>query len=402
METVPSITRRWNYRWNVLVLTMLSQGIVIGIQSFAFSFWLVPWMHEFAASRSQLMLIITLSNLAGGLYSPLIGLSLDRLPVRLLFTAGVIVLAGSLFAISLAHSLLTIQIIYGGVLPVSVAICGQLGCQTVITRWFHRGRGFASGASALGVPFGAFLSPPAVTLMLAAYGWRTSFQVLAIGSLILLGPACWAILGRSPPPDENALPHSGPAPSSLNSMSLLKNRDFWIIAFAFGALLFASMPVVYSVGVLAHDLGISQQRAAMVVSLSALTLAGGKLTFGKLSDVMSEHWVYCIAVTIMGIGVAITSFAGAFLAFACGIVLTTFGQGSFIPMFSSTIAHRFGVASFGRVSGLALIFVQCATCAPFISGLIRDASRNYEAAYLVMLIPLLPAMIAMRWLSAKV
>ena len=189
---------RWDHRWNVLGLTILSQALIVGIHSYSFSFWVVPWSQEFATPRSHLMLIITFGMIASGLIAPAIGNALDKLPIRAVFCGGALLFSGTLFLISEATSVIVLQILYAGPLSIGMAVCGQLGTQTLINRWFDRRRGFALGLSAAGVSLGALLFPPIVTLLLAHDSWREAFRILAVGTITLLGPAAWFILSRSP------------------------------------------------------------------------------------------------------------------------------------------------------------------------------------------------------------
>jgi hypothetical protein len=82
-------------------------------------------------------------------------------------------------------------------------------------------------------------------------------------------------------------------------------------------------------------------------------------------------------------------------------LLTTLSVGSFVPLLSNMVVNRFGAPALGQVMGLASLFIQLSALSPFLAALIRDALGNYRLAFLAMLLPLLPAMIAMRWLSSR-
>ena len=401
VETRVSLTP-WHHRWNILALTMLSQALGLGIHQFTFAFWVVPWLDEFQAPRSQLMLIITLSSITMAMISPFIGIALDRFPARRLFCTGTLLLAGGLALISFARNHWEILLLYVLILPVGVALIGQLGCQTLITRWFVENRGFAIGLSAVGVSIGAFIMPPLTTMLLAAGGWRHAFQVLAALVIVLLLPAAWLALARQPDTAGDAKSNLGSATATQwTTALLLRNRDFWIISCGIAAVLFAGLPLMYNIGAYARDLGIAQSQAALVASLGAIAFAAGKVGFGKLTDKLSHPLCYWIAGSLMIVGVTLVSQASGFLSLLLGQVLTLLGQGCVLPFTSSMIAARFGVHAFGQVAGLATFIMGSGALAPFFAGLIRDSSGSYAAAFITMLLPLALAMIAMRWLSAK-
>jgi MFS family permease len=397
--------RRWHHRWNVLAFSMTAQALTLGVQSYSFAFWVVRWSDEFGAPRSELMLIITVSVFVIGLMSPFAGIALDKFPVRILFCIGVAVFSISLFMVSTAHSHWMVMFYYGGLLSLGFILAGPLACQKLITQWFVTNRGLALGINAVGISIGAVAAPPIVTALLADFGWRETFKLLAAVIFVILLPIGWLVL-RNDPASANAAPEapshqSIPRQAPWSTRLLLRNRDFWIIALGFFALLAAYLPVLYSTGAYARDLGITQQRAAVGASIAAIVLALGKITFGKLADLTSHRLLYWGATGGIIVSIAVVSVAQSFPSLLLGLALTSFFIGSYYPLTSSMIVARFGAPSFGQVMGLVSIFVQCGALAPFVAGLIRDASGSYTVAFLTMLVPLVPAMIAMRWLSAK-
>lgn len=389
----------WHHRWNILGLTMLSQALGLGIHQFTFAFWVVPWLDEFQVPRSQLMLIITLSSITMASISPFVGIALDRFPARRLFMAGTLLLAGGLGLISVAGSHWEILTIYILILPLAVGLIGQLGSQTLITRWFIQNRGFAIGLSAVGVSIGAFLMPPLTTALLEAGGWRHAFQVLAVAVLVLLLPATWLVLARQPDAHSAATDHGKHGATQWTTALLLRNRNFWIISCGLASILFAGLPLMYNIGAYARDLGIAQSQAALIASLGALAFAAGKVGFGKLSDMLEHPVCYRIAGGLMIFGAIVVSQANSFATLLLGQVLTLLGQGCTLPMFSGMIAARFGVQAFGQVAGLATFIMGSGALAPYLAGLIRDASGSYSTAFIVMLLPLLISLFAMSWLS---
>lgn len=394
---------RWSHRWNVLALTLLSQAVVVGIHTYAFSFWIVPWTEEFSVPRSQLMLIITLSIFSSGVMSPFVGIALDRINPRMLFCAGSLIFPLSLVLVSMATSHWIILLLYSSLMSMAVTICGQLGCQTLVAQCFKDDRGTALGLSALGVSAGGFLIPPIVTALLGSYNWRETFQILALAATFLLCPASWLILKKMPEvQDEQA---GAMARSRSQTMwttgKLLRSANFWIISGGFAAILIAYLPMLHSIGAFAKEIGISQPQAALGASLAAVLLSLGKLAFGKMSDTLPHRLLYRLAMAVMVAGIGMASFANSYFQFVFGLALASFAMGSYLPLLSSMVLSRFGMGSFGQVMGMATIVIQCGAIGPYLSGLLRDHTGSYSTALIVMLIPIPFAMLAMRWLTDK-
>jgi len=394
----------WHYRWTVLAFTMLSQSMISGIQIYCFPFWIVPWLDEFKVPRSQLMLIASASVLVAALISPFCGIALDKYRPRWTISIGAVVFALGLLLISMAHSHWEILLLYSLLFPLSLIVCGQLGCQTLISRWFTTNRGTALGISALGVSLGGFIMPPIVTAMLAAFDWRESFQMLALATMLLLMPTTWLVLGKDSETRDSALTNATPhtvAQTHWTTAQLLRNRDFWVIVVCFCSILIAYLPVLYSLGVYARDLGIAQQHAALILSVGAFALGGGKVIFGKLSDRLELRSLYWFASAGIVMSVAIIGMARSWPLLMSAIVVLSFSFGAYVPLLSATVVQRFGSASFGQVLGLVLLFTQLSAVAPFLTGLLQEFSGSYMVAFTAMALPLLIAMLAMRLLSPR-
>jgi len=393
----------WHHRWTVLAFTLLSQTVIIGIHTYSFAFWIVPWLNEFKVPSSQLMLIITGSLLASGLLAPFCGIALDKYPVHRVICVGFLVFAIGLMLVSVAQSPWGILILYSTLLALGMMIGGQLGSQALIARWFTSNRGAALGISALGIAFGGVLMPPIVTSLLAVFDWRQTFRWLALAAILLI-PVAWVVLRKKPEGKESGPAAAGPAAADQPGWStgvLLRNRDFWIIVFFFGAMFLSFVPLLYSMGVYARDLGISQQQAAWTASAGAFALGVGKFTFGKLADSVEFRRLCWFGSAGVVVFIAVYSVAESWLQLTAAFVILSFCFGGYIPLLSVAVVNCFGSASFGRVLGLVLTFVQLAAVSPFISGLIHEASGSYIVAFFAMASPLLVAMFALRWLTPR-
>jgi len=380
---------------------MLLQALITGIHTFSFAFFVVSWLDEFKVLRSQLMLIMTVSLLACAVFAPFCGIALDKYRARWVICFGIASFALGLVLVSIANSHWVILLLYGVSLPLGVLLCGQLGCQALISRWFVHNRGAALGISSLGVALGGLLMPPAVTAMLAVFSWRETFQLLSVGTLLLV-PAAWTILNREPDTTMVSAADLELKTADIakwTTAKILSSRDFWIVVACFGALPIAYLPVLHSTGVYAHDLGIAPQQAALIASTGAIALGAGKFMFGKLADSIELRWLYMYAnigilLAVVGVGMA-----NSWPFLMASIALISLCFGAYMPLLSFTIVGKFGSASFGRVLGLAISVIQIGTVTPFVSGLLQEATGSYMVAFLLTSSPLLISMLFIRRLS---
>jgi MFS family permease len=377
-------------------MTLAAQTVIVGIQ-YCFPFWLLPWSGEFHISQGRLMLVVSVSNLVSGAVSPVAGAVFDRYPVRAVFSLGVLGFALLFVVMSLANSYWVVLCCYGFLLPIASVLTTTLFAQITLARWFVSQRGLAMGISACGVSLGAFVLPPIATALLSRMDWHATFRVLGvavtalipIGLLVLRSPEH----GSPPRPMLAAVVDETPV---YTAAQVLREGDFWRIALGFGCILLACLPVQYGIGSYAADLGLSQRQAALAASLSAVGFAAGKLSFGKLADLIPHHLSYRIAVGFIVVGIVLCCTADSLLPLTVGLSLMTFGQGCTLPISAAMVASRFPMRSFGQVLGLLWMIVGLSSLSAYLAGLVRDASGSYPLAFTLLTIPLLGALYVLR------
>lgn len=397
---------RWHHRWNVLALTLLVQTFIIGLQSSCFTFWIVPWLEDFHAPISLLMLAITFAAFVAGFLSPFAGLALDRFPIRILLCVGITIFCIALLLISGAGTAWMVVALYALLTPIGTVFGGPLGCQTLIARWFTEKRGFAMGLCALGSSLGGFVLPPIATALLAEYGWRISFRIFSLATFLLLVPATWWVLRHAPPsgPGESdpASGHAGVVrPTRWSTAALLHNGDFRTIAFAFFAMLIVIVGVQFSLGRYAQDIGISQKTTALGVSLLSVCMVIGNIVCSRLLDRIAHYRLYWGTAAILAAGTVLISLGSPLVLLAVGVMLAGFATGSFLPLSAAMVADRFGAHAFGQVMGLSWIFINLALFGPFVAGMFRDAGGGYPLAFLLMLLPMVPAAVGVYRMSTR-
>lgn len=391
----------WFYGWNVIAITLLFQSLTVGIHYYCFTLWVIPWSAEFGAVRGEIMLAITASQILSGAISPLAGRALDRLPNHWLVCGGALTYAFGLLCIASAQAIWQIVAIYMLVLPLGLVLTGAMAAQTLATRWFTKDRGLAIASSTLGTSVGGFTLPPLAAALLALVGWRFTFAILAVVTALLITPIAWMVLKRKPPEEEAlaetlaALPRSAPQ----NMGAVLRDPNFRILVLGFLPMSAAFSALQMNMGAHAHDMGFSQQQAALLVSLLSVFMLIGKVLFGKLSDNFDHRHLYWGVVAGMVISIVIISFAPGYTALGIGNAVLGFAYAGYLPLVGAIIASRFGSRSFGQAMGLSSFFLSLGSAGSFIAGWLRDFSGSYALAFLAFLLAIFPAAMLMRKLQ---
>lgn len=380
--------------YHILGLMLLMQTLVIGVGMYCFGFFVVHWIAEFSAPRSELMLGYFALTLMAGLMAPVAGGWIDRYSHRWLMIVGALVFALSLVLLTLAGSGWFIVAVFACILPFGLILAGPLISQTLVAQAFVERRGMALGICALGTSLGGFLMPLIVTYALEFYSWRQVLWVLAAISVSLLPLIYWVLsAGKTAQGKE-----SGKS-EALSNKSLFRDLNLYKLAFAYFVPATLFIGVLQNIGLHTQDLGMSQTQAGLIVSMAAGLMAGGKLLVGWLADKIAHGWLYFGLLSIVAISMALSATATGFYLLALGVVVLGTSVGGLTPLINMVVVERYGMANFGRVMGVLMGAASLSGVSPFLVGWLRDLTGSYETAFLLLLPLVIPAAIAFARLS---
>ena len=158
--------------------------------------------QTFSLSNGEFGLLYTIATLASSLLLIWAGALADRIAPRTL----ALVCLGGLAAVSAAMGFVG-NVVLVGVLLFGLRFFGQGMmvhiAMTMMSRWFNRFRGRALAFAQFGFPTAESVLPFAVTLAIAAYGWRNVWFAMAAVLVMVLMPLI-AFLLRDPPDGRRA------------------------------------------------------------------------------------------------------------------------------------------------------------------------------------------------------
>ncbi|MFQ5681835.1 MAG: MFS transporter [Candidatus Binatia bacterium] len=93
------------YPWSIVGLSFLTVGVAFGCRS-TFAVFLIPIIEEFHWSRGLTAGVLFLGALVWSLAAPLIGILLDRLGARVLFSLGAVIMALGFIVSSISQNIL--------------------------------------------------------------------------------------------------------------------------------------------------------------------------------------------------------------------------------------------------------------------------------------------------------
>jgi MFS family permease len=378
---------------------------------YAWGIFLTPLATEFGG-RGRVAGAYSTMQLASSCYGLVVGRLVDRHGARPVGVAGACALALGFLLLSQAGSLVAIYACLAVPVAIGSTCLGPLTSNTAVARWFIRRRGQALGVSTAGISAGGIVFAPLMQYLVVRIGWRGAFAVAALIVVVLVIPLVLGLMRRDPA-DLGLLPDgTGAAGASADDVADLRHelersirpeaamrqRNFWLLAAAFG-LTFAGLSAVllYQVPLLL-DRGIDESHAAFVLSATAAMGVIGKLGFGTLLDRFDQRRIAAMCFWLQTVGVGLLWLGTSAPLLACYVVLYGYAMGGNATLLASLIGRTFGRLHYGAIGGrMSPVLVLAPVLGVPATGFLRDATGSYGPALAaVMLMSALAAIIVTR------
>ena len=409
------------YGWVVVAVAFVTMGIGVNSRT-AFSLLFPPILDEFGWERATLAAAFSVGFVSSALYTPFIGLLMDRFGPRLVIPFGVLLVSAGLVLATGAATPWQFYLSLGVLVVGGSVFVSYIGHSLFLPHWFVRRRGLATGIAFSGVGVGSILLFPWLQSLIGASGWRAACWAMGGLLLVVLLPLN-LILQRQRPEDLGLAPDGDPSggdaqaaqAAALNVVDPAWAATEWTLALAMRtarfwwlfAAFFSGLFVWYAVQV--HqtrylvEVGFAPELAAWALGLVGLAGIAGQIVIGHLSDRVGREWAWTLAAagfvlcylcllalqaqpsaTLLYLMVAAQGLFGYGLATVYGAIPAELFQGP-----------RFGT-SFGTLSSASILG---AASGPWLTGAIYDRVGSYAPAFWLS-IALSMISIACIWLAA--
>ncbi len=396
----PSPQRRRRFLgWDTVVGGAGLQFLQSALFFQSFGVFVVVWADELGWTRSTIASGYALVTLLGGLLGPVQGWLLERVGVRRVILAGVVLQALGLWALS---QIGTLGGFFGALLLAGLgfAASGYLSTTTAVVAWFMRRRSTALSLMAIGISV-AGLVVPFVAAAVVGFGWRETLRVAA--ALVLLLGTPLAVLMRRSPAAYGQLPDGGyvgfpdrrpggvelPPHDPENDHTLreaLRTHAFWLLAVGHGAALLVMSGVsVHLVAHLHDGAGYPLQLAASAVALVTITSAVGQLVGGPLGDRVDKRAIAVGAMLLHAVAVLVLAWGPGWSAVVVFALVHGVAWGVRGPLMGSLRADYFGASHFGSIMGASmLVFMLGQLVGPIFLGALADTLGDYRWGFTVL------------------
>jgi MFS family permease len=385
------------FGWYMVAASVVANTIFSAAYFQGFGVLILPIERTFGWDRWVISAAMSLRQLESGIVSPAVGFLLDRFSARkLIFWSAVISGLGFIglgFTSGIVMFFLCFVVISLGASGISHAVTWPV----IISRWFRRNRGLATGLAVTGPIFG---SPIVIlnTQIEEAYGWRV--VLFGYGILILVGITLLSMLVRDrpepyglrpdgdPPEDSITKEHHAGSPrridAGLTMHAVFRTKEFWLFtSYLSGTFAVNSAIQGHMIPYFQQDIGLTAAWAAVVMSMVFIISGIGRIGGGYLLDRMDYRLVLAVVAAMMGLGLLYLQVVPVKTVWATLPFAVMFGVsfGCLVPMRGTVGSIMFGTRTIGGILGLLQGGpIAAGVIGPFVMGLIFDLNGNYSTA----------------------
>jgi MFS family permease len=317
------------YGWYIVAVGFLSHVACAFHMSSTLSVFLKPLTEDLAVSRGLFSLLRSGEILIGAAMAPVVGPLVDRYGGRWLMAGGALVAGAGFVLLSQVSSYWQFLALRWTLITIGGVFRCHMVVSVTVSRWFVRQRGRAIAIASLGQGFSKVCIPVVTATLFVWIGWRGTWSIFGIVTLVLIVIPALIIMRRSP------------------------------------------------------------EVGATVLSIIALTQLGSTLIWGFLSERMQIRYssMLMFLVQATGLGLAIASSEVALLY--VGFLLYGIGLSGGWVLQDLIWANYFGRLSLGMVRGLGILVTHAlgAAGAPFF-GYVHDVTGSYDSSFLAFVIAL--------------
>lgn len=384
----------WRRGWPVVFAAMLGAGLGPGLYQNLSSLFTPGMEQSFGWSRGEIATAAGL-GLVGALVAPVVGRVADRVGVRPVIVAAMLVLGfGYLWMASLGGAMWRYQL---GVVLLVLAVPGtsSLAYGKLIAAAFVRSRGLALALGTSGLAVMTMIVPPLLGLVIERYGWRAGFLAMGIASvgvglpLILL--ALRGVPGGPTRPDA-AAPAAAMPVEGVTAQEARRDPRFWIVVASAALINIATTGLVTQIVPLGMELGLDGTEAALLLTAFGVSAVVGRLGIGVIVDhVRPQPAAACFALISALAFVGLASHPGGGLVVILALVfaagLMNGAENDLLPYLA---ARLFGLRAYAEIYGSAMPLALLGSAIGIIGfGRLHDLFGSYTVALSVGAVSLL-------------
>lgn len=383
-----SLTRKLpiHYGWLIVFSGTLTLFACLGMARFAFGL-LLPAMQQSLALGYDQMGLISTGNFIGYLIS--VALSpwlIKRYRPRAVICSGLLLICLCMLVISRADSLISLVFFYG--LTGVGSGFANIPTMVLVAHWFRRNkRGQAAGIIVSGSAFAIILAGVVVPIINADYGWRSSWVMLALVSLLAAFVALLVVrndpsdLGLKPCGRFEAIESAEMKGKSCGGRILLQLGVIYMI-FGLTYMVYGTYIVISMV----DDFGFSEVRAGQLWSWVGFFAIFSGALLGSISDRIGRRNTMILVYSLFTCAYLLAGLGGLLGSWAIWLSILFYGSVLFAmpAIIAAAVVDYLGIEQAASgFSTLTLFFAAGQIIGPGSAGLLAEISKTFVPSYLV-------------------
>jgi len=339
--------KEFKINWYVLLATFIGISTGNALSHYTLSLFAPELISEFGWTRAQFALVGTL-QIISVVALPIAGRFTDRFGARIAVVVGFFAISLGFFWFSIMSGSLTEFFVIWGLQHIFGVLTTSLVFTRVVVERFDRARGSSLSLLMMGPPLSGAIVAPILGSLIAAEGWRVGFIALGLASA-LGGLICVSMMGRK----KREAPKKELAQfDRAELMAIVRTRAFLLLV---GGMFLINIPQVLAASqiklvVMAN--GISDQMATWMVSLYAVGVILGRLTFGLALDRIRADLVALIALSLPAIGYVVLAMPLEAAWFIGGaIIIVGVAQGAEGDIGAYMVSRHFSLKNYSLILG---------------------------------------------------
>jgi MFS family permease len=278
--------------------------------------------------------------------------------------------------------------LYFGVF-VAIGMTPYIPLLSLVPQWFTTNRGRMNAIVLSGMGLGIMIIPPIASAVISAWGWRSSYLMISISTLLVMVAVSQFLKGgpNLPLHGKEQRPDTGIADQRNEGMTLreaIGTRPFVLVCLLYFSFLFCVVSITVHLVIHAIGQGIPATRAAFTLSLIGGACIVGMNVMGNMADRFTNNVGLGISYLLMGLSLVWLIPSHAEWSFYLFSIVFGFAYGGMQVLFSPLVAEVFGTRSHGVILATgALVGSIGAATGPIVAGYIFDVSGSYTVAFIL-------------------
>jgi MFS family permease len=389
---------RFFYGYVIVIASFIILVLGWGIY-YSYGVFFSPLMDEFHWTRAVTSGAFSIAVFVSGFVGIFAGRLSDRLGPQIVITICAVSLSLGYVLMFLVQSTWQFYLLYGVLIASGVGGFWAPPVSTV-ARWFVDRRGLMTGIVSGGISFGTLVVPPVVSRIISLYGWRRSYLIIGVVTLVAVAVAAQFIkkspehVGLLPQGKAEIKPGNLPRSKEFSLKEALHTRQFWLVFLIYFCFGIALLTIIVHMVPHATGIGISDMNAAIILSVIGGLSLIGRIAMGGIADRLRVKASAIICLALLTGSLIWLQFSDGLWKLYFFAVLFGFGYGGLSCLQSLIAADLFGLTILGVMTAI-FSFSYCVGGAvgPVLAGYIFDVSGSYQWAFLLCLAAVVVALL---------